>query len=326
MLADGETDDIATAPDFVRDLLQAHGPDADAPVVRRQVYHFHARIADRWQTERVFLAGDAAHLSPPFAGQGMNSGVRDAQNLAWKLAAVVQGELGPELLKTYQQERLPHARALIQLAVNMGRVMMPTSKVQASLVQSGFRVARLLPAAQDYFAQMKYKPKPFYGTGFLARGGGSSSLIGRMLPQPILERGPGQYVLMDDVIGNDFAVIAYGPNAQRTAHALLGTDFALPRLKHLAVVPMRYNPDPTASAEIPFGRDVEDRLAGAGAGEHDVVIVLRPDRYVAAACAATNADTIELLAATVRTLAARTWDRFATGHENPQTVGRRPAA
>ena len=78
-------------------------------IVRRQVYVFHARIADRWNSARIFLAGDAAHLTPPFAGQGMNSGIRDAHNLGWKLAEVVSGRLGPGLLATYQKERAPHA-------------------------------------------------------------------------------------------------------------------------------------------------------------------------------------------------------------------------
>ena len=76
---------------------------------------------------RVFLAGDAAHLSPPFAGQGMNSGVRDAHNLAWKIAAVLQGWLGQGALDSYETERRPHAWALILMAVRMGRVFMPPS-------------------------------------------------------------------------------------------------------------------------------------------------------------------------------------------------------
>jgi 3-(3-hydroxy-phenyl)propionate hydroxylase len=325
MLHDGETDEIATAPEFVRNLLQAHGPDADAPVVRRQVYHFHARVADRWQTERVFLAGDAAHLSPPFAGQGMNSGLRDAHNLGWKLASVVQGGLGPGLLNTYEQERLPHARALIQLAVNMGRVMMPRSKFQASLVQSGFRVARLLPPVQDYFAQMRYKPKPFYKKGFLAEDDGLG-LVGRMLPQPVLEFGPRERVLLDDVIGSGFALICYGRNAQKTADALAGFNFGLPRPKRLAVVPAHYNLASASAADIPAGRDVEDRLGRLAAEDHDVVIVLRPDRYVAAAARITQGGAVERLAACVRAIVGRTWTNSGTEHEGFDAIRRRPAA
>src|SRR5580698_1830338 len=166
MLHDGETDEIATSPDFVRKLLAAHEPDADEPIVRRQVYAFHPRLADKWREGPVFLAGDAAHLSPPFAGQGMNSGVRDAQNLGWKLGAVINGQLGPGLLDTYQAERLPHAKALVQLSINIGHVMMPRSRTQAWLTQTAFELMKLTPRIQSYFVEMKYKPKPFYEAGF----------------------------------------------------------------------------------------------------------------------------------------------------------------
>jgi 3-(3-hydroxy-phenyl)propionate hydroxylase len=95
------------------------------------VYTFHARVADRWSKSRIFLAGDAAHVSPPFAGQGMNSGIRDANNIAWKLAAVITNQLGPKLLETYEQERRKHAWEMILLAMRMGHVMMPRSRVAA---------------------------------------------------------------------------------------------------------------------------------------------------------------------------------------------------
>ena len=124
MLHDDEDDAAATRPEFLERLLRESGPDAGMPIVRAQPYTFHALIADHWNSARIFLAGDAAHLSPPFAGQGLNSGLRDVFNLGWKLAAVVQGSFDARLLDTYFTEREPHARELIQLAVQMGRVFM----------------------------------------------------------------------------------------------------------------------------------------------------------------------------------------------------------
>ena len=79
-------------------------------------YTFRAQVADRWRDRRVFLLGDAAHLTPPFIGQGMGAGLRDAVNLAWKLAGVLDGDPARDVLDTYQAERKPHARALIRLA------------------------------------------------------------------------------------------------------------------------------------------------------------------------------------------------------------------
>ena len=80
-------------------------------------YTFRAQIADRWRRGNVFLLGDAAHLTPPFIGQGMGAGLRDAMNLAWKLAGVLDGDLPPSVLDSYEQERKPHARQMIRLAL-----------------------------------------------------------------------------------------------------------------------------------------------------------------------------------------------------------------
>src|SRR5262249_16049397 len=93
---------------FVQELVRPYRALAPSGVVRQTVSRFHALVASHWQEGRVFLLGDAAHMMPPFAGQGMNSGARDADNLAWKIAEVVQGRAGPELLATYEVERRPH--------------------------------------------------------------------------------------------------------------------------------------------------------------------------------------------------------------------------
>ncbi len=95
----------------------------NARIERHAVYTFQARVADRWQDGRAFLAGDAAHLMPPFAGQGMCSGIRDAANLAWKLDLVLTGRAAPELLETYEAERRPGAVAAIDLSIALGQVI-----------------------------------------------------------------------------------------------------------------------------------------------------------------------------------------------------------
>lgn len=307
MLRDGEDEAEATSPAFVHALLAAHGPDKDAPIVRAQVYAFHARIADRWNTSRIFLAGDAAHLSPPFAGQGLNSGLRDAFNLGWKLAAVLHGELGPRLLDTYAEERKPHALALIQLAVNMGRIFAPKTHLRAFLIQSGFLITRLAPRIQSYFAQMKYKPKPFYKTGFFDSSG-ESNLVGRMLPQPLVETQQGQKILLDELFGDTCRLIACGPDAQSRLEQASRLDFGIPLTglpvaavpssttpytQHppaglkppppLAILPPIYNPDPDASQAIEVVRDINGTLSSLLPPHQTVVILLRPDRYIAAA-------------------------------------------
>lgn len=92
-------------------------------IVRAAEYTFRAQLADKWRDRRVFLLGDAAHLTPPFIGQGMGTGLRDANNLVWKLAAVLDGTLPESILDSYEAERRPHARAIIRLAIGVGTAM-----------------------------------------------------------------------------------------------------------------------------------------------------------------------------------------------------------
>ncbi len=122
MLLPGETPEAVLNEDFIQALL-APWDCGPVEIERRAVYRFHGLVAQEWRAGRVLLAGDSAHQTPPFAGQGMCSGLRDAANLAWKLAAVIRGRADEVLLDTYQAEREPHARALIELAIGMGRVV-----------------------------------------------------------------------------------------------------------------------------------------------------------------------------------------------------------
>lgn len=245
------------------------------------VYTFHARMAERWRNGRVFLAGDAAHLTPPFAGQGMNSGLRDSHNLAWKLAAVVSGRLGTGLLGSYEAERRDHAAAMIKLAVRMGYIMMPRSRLQALALQSFFRLLALYPAARAYFAEMKYKPKPKFHGGFLLDppvGKDRISLIGRLFPQALVMTATG-FALLDDVCGDGFALVASpGTPPQELATALQGAT-AIP-LRAVAVLD-REDASP-AAAPIIAVRDLRGDLATLLRGHPPGLFLLRPDRYVAA--------------------------------------------
>ena len=307
MVHNNETDDFIGAETKVRELLAEYGPDCDAPIVRKQVYTFHARIADRWSTKHIFIGGDAAHLTPPFAGQGMNSGVRDAHNLAWKLIAVVRGELGPGLLASYQTEREPHARALVDMAVNIGKVMMPTSSVQALLVQAAFRAMRFIPPLHAYFAQMKYKPKPFYGSGFLLPDDGGLNIVGRMQPQPLVERLDRTRAKLDDIVGNDFVLLAFGDEAQSALGACAAHKFGIANLQRIAITPHHMNIDRSADGSLKAFREVDEFFESTLPRGRDILILIRPDRYAAAACDVTDRTRIPAFAESIQALAARTF-------------------
>ncbi|WP_265304763.1 bifunctional 3-(3-hydroxy-phenyl)propionate/3-hydroxycinnamic acid hydroxylase [Verminephrobacter eiseniae] len=280
MLHAGEDPEQVLQEENVRRWIHARHPaDARLAITRKVVYAFHARVAERWQSGRVLLAGDAAHLTPPFAGQGMNSGVRDAANLAWKLAAVVRGEMAPGLLATYAQERKPHAWSLIGMAVRIGRFMQPKSVWAALLAQGALRLCSLYPPVREHVLQLRFKPRPRFHEGFFLPGESAAALVpaGQLLPQPQVELPGGARVALDDMLGPGFAWLGL-------ADAAMPPDFGLP-CRHLRVVAQQddFLPvQPARAAQCAVLRDVDGTLerllrsAGANA------VLLRPDRYVLA--------------------------------------------
>lgn len=122
-LRPGETPEEMVRPETIDALLDEWLPRDTYTLRRAAVYQFHAATAERWRERRVLLAGDAAHQTPPFLGQGLNSGLRDAFNLAWKLTRVVEGRCDAALLDSYFDERDGHARALVEWACDIGKLM-----------------------------------------------------------------------------------------------------------------------------------------------------------------------------------------------------------
>ncbi len=272
-----ERDEDLLNPDMVQHLLKTHDADPGSRIVRQVIYTFHARIAERWSKGRVFLAGDAAHLTPPFAGQGMNSGLRDAYNLAWKLAAVVRGELGSRLLDTYEVERCDHVWAMIDMALRMGRVMAPRSRTEAFFVQNGFRLLGLYPPARDYIAQMRFKPTPRFIDGFLVPDGrdAKKTLVGRLFPQPQVVQSDGQSVLLDHLLGDGFSIVMRSSNGITQV-----TDSLCSSIKSKIVMITGDELPEMASDRGIVVREKNSQDWAAIPQDH--VFVLRPDRYVMA--------------------------------------------
>lgn len=291
-LLPGETDEQILADTSIADLLAAHDPVPGSRIVRKTVYHFHARIADHWGRGRIWLAGDAAHLMPPFAGQGMNSGVRDAANLAWKLAAVVAGRIGPKLLESYERERRGHVEDMIRLALRMGAIFGPRSAAHGWMTRSLFRLLGLWPAAKAYFAEMKYKPAPRFDGGFLLASQLSArGIVGRLLPQPRLPGASG--MKLDDALGDGFALLGVGVDPALVVELSLGAAWDALIARRLAL--------PTQ--EVP--------ALAAHAGK---LMLVRPDRYVMARFEPQEADRI---AAELAELLARTWSSAAPAAATP---------
>jgi 3-(3-hydroxy-phenyl)propionate hydroxylase len=278
MLHPHERDEDFLASDMVRHLMETHEAAPQSKVVRTVVYTFHARMADRWKDGRVLLAGDAAHLTPPFAGQGMNAGLRDANNLAWKLAAVTRGQLGPGLLDSYERERRDHAWAMIDFALNIGRVMGPPNAFAAWAIETMFRVLAIYPKARDYIAQMKFKPPPRFVEGFLLPDGSGKkqTLVGKLFPQPKVLIAGHREALLDDVLGDGFSVLVRSPRAAEALTVLKGSPW-----RDLGARVVVMGEGVSQDLGVTYVREIgggNPRLARFS----DHVILLRPDRYVAA--------------------------------------------
>ncbi|KIY42243.1 3-(3-hydroxyphenyl)propionate hydroxylase [Pseudomonas sp. 10-1B] len=287
MVMPGETEEQLGKPENMRKLLAKVLPDPDrVELIRKRVYTHNARLASQFRVKRVLLAGDAAHIMPVWQGQGYNSGMRDASNLGWKLALVVKGLAGEALLDTYEQERRDHAKAMIDLSVLAGHVLAPPKRWQGTLRDGISWMLNYLPAVKRYFLEMRFKPMPQYTKGALVTEPGSknkASPVGRMFIQPKVLTESGDIRLLDDVIGSNFAFIAWGndplwglSSAQVQAWRALGACF-------IQVLP---------EVQLKAGREVPDGVVRVGDctgrlkewfGRYPVSIaLLRPDRFVGA--------------------------------------------
>jgi 3-(3-hydroxy-phenyl)propionate hydroxylase len=220
----GDDEAALVTGDGVLRLLEAQGIGPEhVDVVRAVIYCHHLRFADRWRVGRVFLAGDAAHVMPPWIGQGMASGVRDVDNLCWKLAAAVECRLPADvlerLLDSYETERMPHVRAITKAAVFFGKVITERRRVVAAIRDRLFRLTCRLPVVGAYLRDARWLAPTAYRAGMLActparRGPGGA--VGAHLPQPWVLDEQGRRARLDDALGHiTWAVLHSGAGSDR---------------------------------------------------------------------------------------------------------------
>lgn len=312
MLFDHEPDELADDDAFIARLLAPHVPRPDAvTVLRRRVYTHHSRIAGSFRAGRVFIAGDAAHLMPVWQGQGWNSGMRDSTNLAWKLATVVTGDADDALLDSYTLERQPHAKAMIDISVAFGRFVKPTNRVVAVLRDAAASLLTIVPPVKRYFVQMKYKPMPRYTRGVVVDpvegtpGAAQASLrgkrvltsfrsfrdvpspVGTQFIQPNVVTTRGGMQKLDDVVGYRWALLVWGGDplvhlSEEEKRLIARFDVAV-----LALRPMSQLVDDLDGAQV-VG-DAEGRLKRWFDVRPTAALVVRPDRFIAAAGPAQSA-------------------------------------
>jgi 3-(3-hydroxy-phenyl)propionate hydroxylase len=207
-----ETAEVLARPVRMAELIAPwRVPLTQLEVLRAAEYTFRARLADRWRAGRVLLLGDAAHLTPPFIGQGLGAGLRDAHNLAWKLAAVlgggVPGVTPEEVLASYQSERGAHAEAVIRGAVRVGRAMTGGAGVAAALRRPLTGMLLRLPGVR---ARAERGIVPRFPPGPLVdRARHRHDLPGTVCPQPAVRAG-GVATPLDEVLGDGYALLTAG--------------------------------------------------------------------------------------------------------------------
>lgn len=256
MIKPGENAEDFARVDKVWEMLAPWMKPTDGTLVRHAVYRFRSLLARGWRKGRLLIAGDAAHLIPPFMGQGMCSGLRDAWNLGWKLDRVLKGASSDRLLDDYEAERAPHVDAVIGISMEMGKVVCVPDPVAAKARDEAF-FSRQLPPLPVV---------PGLSGGLLARApdGALAPAAGRLLPHDELEREE-RSDRLDAVVERNFALIIEAdalPSLSARSRALMAA------LK-LAVVPIG-----------PRGyRDASGRIAECLAAHQISAVIARPDFY-----------------------------------------------
>jgi 3-(3-hydroxy-phenyl)propionate hydroxylase len=273
-LLPGERPEDFEGEPSVRAMLGRFADPDSIDIWRWAVYRFHAAVAERWQQDRVFLLGDAAHQMPPFLGQGLCAGIRDAVNLAWKLIAVLRHGVDVALLESYQRERRPHVRTIVEAAKGFGRIVGELDSAAAALRDA--ELAGQLARGEAETIRQRYIPGLTAGIIATDSAGHPERAAGTLFVQPRVHDPDGKTSLFDDLIKPRFLL------ATTTSHA---HDWLSPssqclweRLGGERVVISEAGENP----QCPIRHVVEiDGLFASWARQLGCeAVIVRPDRYV----------------------------------------------
>lgn len=242
--------------------------DPHARVERAALYRFRARVADPMGRGRILLAGDAAHEMPPFLGQGLCSGLRDAANLGWKLGCVAQGRAHPDLLASYDLERRPHVREVVAAARRLGRVVGQRGRVRGWVRDQAVRVGERALRSRS----LGSLGLPALPAGPLVDA--DTPAAGRPCPRPFVTS-EGIRRPLDEALGRGFAVLGIGTDPRAGLPVLLRRRWEDLGARFIAV-----DADPRDAAGAHVMSDTSGAL-GAWAADLGVdLVVVRPDRIV----------------------------------------------
>lgn len=277
MLHPNETREEMLGEEKIKKLLEPWADFNQVTVERAAVYRFHARTVTQFRAGRTLLIGDAAHVTPPFIGQGLVAGLRDAANLAWKLAWVVQRRADARILDSYHTERQPHARAMIRLAQWMGKLIMPRNGLAAFVAHGIARLMTLTPGLRGLIVDVKIKPKNRFARGLFVPGrSGNRFEHGNHLVQGQLRKATGEVMRSDDALGHQLQLIGIGIDPLTTLSAVQCEAWRAIGGKSISIhAPGSADRGDNAWVDM-------DNAFGAGALPNGWVIAVRPDKVVMA--------------------------------------------
>ncbi len=282
-------------PEFalIARLISPYRSIAPDQIERSVVYRFNAVVADRWRDRFAFLAGDAAHMMPPFAGQGLNSGIRDAANLCWKIDGVLSGGLDESVLDTYEQERRPNAEATVRLSERLGNTAFTTNPFRARLRDLIVRAVLAIGPGRRWLEEMRYRPTTRITRGLLVAG---SDRVGSLLEQPVVfDVGAHRAAQLDQVLGRGWSLLGVDTDQAAWAVALASP---LVNLRPRAV---SVGLDDVSPQLVP-GRssiaDYDGRLQTVFGSSRGHFLLVRPDRVIAAEFAASQTAAVAAVVAT----------------------------
>lgn len=317
LLFDGEGE-AGAPPSFnlIRSLLRPYREITPEQVERAVNYSFHGLVAERWRAGPVLLAGDSAHMMPPFAGQGLNSGIRDVANLAWKIAAVLRSAADESVLDSYEAERRPHAEAVVRYSEKLGRIVMTTNARVARRRDELVREAMTTPAGRSFFEEMRYRPMPRYRSGMVVDPE-SHPLIGTMTGQPrVFDFDTRRTMLLDEILGAGWSLLGVHLTPAAVRDGLTESVSTLsPSLVSIPLDDCIFDVAPGVRIAI----DLDTRLHTEFESARGRLVLLRPDRYVAAVWSPGDEQAVQ-----------HAVERWRSGLDAPAhdltTVGSRPPA
>ena len=271
-------------------------------IIRSRVYRHHARVAGTFKVGRIVLAGDAAHVMPVVGGQGWNSGIRDAFNLGWKLAAVVNGHAGEALLDTYEQERLGHVAQMVSVSLGMAKEMTDHDPVAAA--ERDRIAANRTPEEREAQKRQAFKPQPKFDQGAVVHTPPPTSkslpardvprMAGSIFPQPQATDAAGVEMRLDDATGQGWRVMMWNNDPAKFVSPEKAETLARIGGRLVQVVPRAQLP--WVREQVSGGVTVVGDLGGEASLQawFDArpvgAVIVRPDHVIAAECLAQELD------------------------------------